>query len=65
MNKYRDGTKYKKSVLLFMEKYGIQEEELSAEALMKSFQRWRKKCKEETPFIIFSWLKFALFLPYP
>lgn len=43
MNKYKKGIMYKKSVIRFMEKYGILEEEFSAEALMKSFQRWREK----------------------
>lgn len=43
MNKYKEGIMYKKSVILFMEKYGILEEELSSDALMKSFQRWNRK----------------------
>ena len=36
---------YKKSLLLFMDKYHI--EDKHEDALMKSFQRWKKRVEEE------------------
>ena len=45
-NKFKNGIQYKKSIFLFLERYTILEEELSTDALTKSFQRWRGKCKE-------------------
>ena len=44
-NKFRNGIMYKKSLLLFMEKYHI--EDKHEDALMKAFQRWKKKIEEE------------------
>lgn len=43
MNKFKEGIMYKKSVFMFMEKYDIAEEDLTSDALIKSFQRWRNK----------------------
>ena len=36
---------YKKSLLLFMDKYNI--DDRHEDALMKSFQRWKKRVEEE------------------
>ena len=44
-NKFRNGIMYKKSLLLFMDKYHI--EDKHEDALMKSFQRWKKRVEEE------------------
>lgn len=44
-NKFRHGIMYKKSLLLFMAKYHI--EDKHEDALMKAFQRWKKKTEEE------------------
>ena len=44
-NKFRHGIMYKKSLLQFMDKYHI--EDKHEDALMKAFQRWKKKTEEE------------------
>ena len=44
-NKFRNGIMYKKSLIRFMEKYNI--EDRNEEALMKAFQRWKKRTEEE------------------
>lgn len=44
-NKFRNGIMYKKSLLSFMDKYHIDDKH--EDALMKAFQRWRKKIEEE------------------
>ena len=44
-NKFKNGVMYKKSMELFIEKYDIMDL-VEEEALMRAFQRWRKKMKE-------------------
>ena len=44
-NKFRNGIMYKKTLLSFMDKYHI--EDKHEDALMKAFQRWKKKTEEE------------------
>ena len=44
-NKFRNGIMYKKSLLLFMDKYNI--DDRHEDALMKSFQRWKKRVKKK------------------
>lgn len=43
--KYQRGVMYKKALIAFMEKYRIAD--TNEYALMKAFQRWKKKRKEE------------------
>ncbi len=45
-NKFNKGMMFKKSMTLFIEHYNM-EELVEEETLMKAFQRWRKKIKEE------------------
>ena len=45
-NKFNKGMMFKKSMTLFIEHYNM-EEQVEEETLMKAFQRWRKKIKEE------------------
>lgn len=44
-NKFQKGIMYKKSLLLFMEMYHIDDK--YEDGLMKAFQRWKKKTEEE------------------
>lgn len=44
-NKFQKGIMYKKSLQLFMEMYHI--DDRYEDALMKAFQRWKKKTEEE------------------
>ena len=44
-NKYQKGIMYKKTLILFMQKYHI--DDRHEDALMKSFQRWKKRVEEE------------------
>lgn len=50
-NKFNKGVMFKKSMILFMEHYNM-EELVEEETLMKAFQRWRKKIKEEKKVIL-------------
>lgn len=43
-SKFREGITYKKALILFMEKYKI--EDKHEDALMKAFQRWNKRRKK-------------------
>ena len=45
-NKFNKGVMFKKSMILFIKHYNM-EELVEEETLMKAFQRWRKKIKEE------------------
>ena len=45
-NKFKNGVMYIKSMHEFMEKYDMAET-AEEESLMRAFQRWRKKMKEE------------------
>ena len=44
-NKYQKGIMYKKTLILFMQKYHI--DDRHEDAFMKSFQRWKKRVEEE------------------
>ena len=50
-NKFNKGVMFKKSMTLFIEHYNM-EEQVEEETLMKAFQRWRKKIKEEKKVIL-------------
>lgn len=45
-NKYTNGVMYKKSMEQFVDKYHMAEQ-VEESSLMRAFQRWRKKVKEE------------------